>query len=86
MGGDGGQVLGYDVGEGVKRGPRALLATFIFISHSIADEEKRARTMRFYVVKWTARLPWWERLYAVDLVLQRCEGTCKLSEPLPGLF
>ena len=45
---------------------------FIFISHGIVNEEKDARRMRLYVVKRTARLPWWERLYGVDLVLQRC--------------
>lgn len=50
MGGDGSEVLGDYLGEGVEGGPR------------------------------------WERLYAVDLVLQGCQGAGKLSEALPGLF
>ena len=74
MGGDGSKVLGDDLGEGVEGGPGGLLATFIFIFLGIVDEERGERESCgcMYVVKWTAGLPWWERLYAVDLVLQSC--------------
>ena len=62
------------MGEGVKRGPGGLLATFIFILHGIVVDETRQREPCgcMYVVQGTAGLPWWERLYGVDLVLQGC--------------
>ena len=76
MGGDGSQILGDDLGEGVEGGPGGLLAAFIFICHGIVDEERRKGEPRgcMCVVKGTAGLPWWERFYAVDLVLQSCYG------------
>ena len=38
---------------------------------SIVNEEKKARTMRLWLIMRTARSPWWERFYGVDLLLQR---------------
>ena len=69
MGGDRREVLGYYLGERVKGGPRGFLAIPIIVA--LVNGEEEAKTMEFYVMVKTARLPWWERFYVMNLLLQR---------------
>ena len=50
-------------------GPRGFLVILIIVA--LVDGEEEARAVELWVIVETARLPWWERFYGMNLLLQR---------------
>lgn len=64
MGGNGGEVLGNYLGEGVKRGPTSSRLRILRLDYAKETDAGGSCAV-------VGGLPWWERFYGVDLLLQR---------------